>query len=111
MNSQELLAAGYHKCRDYWEKTPLYFYQKKIYSLSENNTLLYFINVYEYDLTDLPIKKDISYEVKLYLYVDDKADCLHIQFNCDDYTVEELEHYVLTGLYRRLYCVPDKHND
>ena len=108
MNSQELLKAGYHKCRDYWEKTPLYFYQKKIYG--DNRALLYFINVYEYDLTDLPIKKDISYEVKLYLYVDDKADCLHIQFNCDKFEVRELEEYV-SDLYLQIGCVPDKHND
>lgn len=113
MNSYELTKAGYKQCVDHmapeYVKETRYFYQKKIYD--SNNKLLYFINVYQYDWRHFNLKKDFAYEAKLWLYVDDKADCLHIQFNCDDYTVDELEHYVLTGLYRRLYCVPDKHND
>jgi hypothetical protein len=108
MNAQELMKAGYSRCQDY-DNEDWHVYQKKIYD--SNNTLLYFINVYQYDWRKFRKDKDYSYVAKLWLYVDDKADCLNIEFGCDDYTVEELEHYVLTGLYRRLYCVPDKHND
>ena len=115
MNAQELLDAGYVKFQDYFapeHMRPQYAYQKKI--RSDEGKLLYFINVYEYDWREFnkhPHLSDYIYRVKLSLYVDEKADCINIEFNCTNYDVDELEHYVLTGLYRRLYCVPDKLND
>lgn len=114
MNSYELTQAGYKQCVDNmapeYVKETRYFYQKKIYRITDG-ILLYFINVYEYDWRHFNHRnKDFAYEAKLHLYVDDKADCLHVHFNCDEFEVRELEEYV-SDLYLQIGCVPDKLND
>lgn len=59
MNSDELIRAGYRKCEERLMVNDFkYFYQKAIYN--ESNERLFFINVSEFDYSDLHAKGHLS---------------------------------------------------
>lgn len=102
MDAQELLAAGYKTYKDHWEKS-LAFYQKRVDD-PNNPITRYFINVYQYDMSQYTPNKPMWFEVRMQ-WETTFVDCLHFQFDATKMSVSEMENAV-ARMYNYLYAVP-----
>lgn len=110
---EALLAAGYKEYPERLKQGVKHAFQKTIRGADDKK--LYFINIYFWDLSGLPMPEEIrannstSVEVRFYRWDEDRGFDLTKHCEADARLVDIEAFYAM--LYERMGCIPDIHNN
>lgn len=105
ITAEQLVKAGYKAYPSYCNQATR-LYQKTIYS-DDGSSKLYFINLYLYNI---PPKMEDSWSGEVALYDTNGEDMRLMLIIDESHTVDRVEKFY-SEAYKRLGCMPDKHNN
>lgn len=118
ISSLDLVRAGYKQYKSdtacmLKRATMLYQKDVRIPDGPHQGKLLYYVNWYEYDFSELRPAEPVGWsaEVQFYRGPRDQEETVDVEYHVRPYsTVEQVEQF-FHDLFVRMDCLPDTHND